>query len=195
MPRNTVKVSRTRTTIAQKSPRGDPDSGPSGFARERIPPELIKEKLRLAPQEIDKQVPKFIRDLESELKKILPNQLREMAKTSHLNALRKDISPEVRTRRYQELEFSLRNIDALHRLILGDSGVIFHIEKTNSFKPFVDKDDVVVAAILPVSPERARRRDHMSSTLMHFVLQLRVVHWNFSYRLKAQSKMKTLWFK
>jgi hypothetical protein len=37
-------------------------------------------------------------------------------------------------------------------LILGDSAVIFHVEGTRSFKPFADKDDVVVAAMLPVNP-------------------------------------------
>jgi hypothetical protein len=47
---------------------------------------------------------------------------------------------------------SIIKLKTQNGLILLDSAVIFHIEGTYSFKPFVDKDDVVVAAMLPVSP-------------------------------------------
>jgi hypothetical protein len=99
-------------------------------------------------------IPRMTDELERQLKPILPQKLREAAKKAHLNALRKSISPEIRIEQYQQLNFCIQAVRA-NNLILGDCGVAFHIERTDAIRPFVDKDEVVIAAILPVAPSRA----------------------------------------
>jgi hypothetical protein len=39
-------------------------------------------------------------------------------------------------------------------MVLGDSAVIFLVEQTGAFKPFLDKEDIPRAVFLPVSSSR-----------------------------------------
>jgi hypothetical protein len=88
------------------------------------------------------------------LKAILPAKLQLAAKQGHLNALERDVAPEPRTQQYQKLKFDVRYA-ANQSFVLGDSAAVFHLEDAQrSFKPFVDKDDKVLAAILPISSNR-----------------------------------------
>lgn len=88
------------------------------------------------------------------VKAALPKTLADASKTGHLNALEKSIAPDVRVAKYQRLTFSVVHMPT-EDLILGDCGVIFHVSGSKTFKSFSEKDDDIIAAILPVTANRA----------------------------------------
>jgi hypothetical protein len=90
--------------------------------------------------------------LAEELRSVLPKIFNEAAKSGHIRALKQAVSPEVRTEWYKDLTYSL--VDADDHLILGDSAVLFHIEGTKPYKAFLEKQDILDAVFLPLSPRR-----------------------------------------
>jgi hypothetical protein len=87
------------------------------------------------------------------IEQVVKPKLRDIVKSAHLNALEKSISPEIRAQQYQQLTFRLVEIVS-NDLLLGDSAVLFHVKGPRNFKPFLDKDDIIVAVFLPLSPNR-----------------------------------------
>lgn len=88
------------------------------------------------------------------VKAMLPQTLAAASKTGHLNALAKSIAPDLRVEEYQRLIFSVVHVPT-EDLILGDCGVIFHVSGSKAFKAFSEKKDDIIAAILPITPDRA----------------------------------------
>ena len=106
------------------------------------------------------------------LRILLPATFKEGAKLGQINALRRSIAPEIRVEVYRRLKFTVEEVTDAN-MILGDSAVIFLVE-TNTYKPFLDKNDVVQALFLPVSSSRvvvgSRERFTFSSNeLQHHV--------------------------
>jgi len=87
------------------------------------------------------------------LKTVLPPKLEEAAKQAQQNALKRSIAPGVRAQQYQQLAF--RNVEIPSaNLLLGDSAVVFHVSGSRAFKPFLDKEDNIVAVLLPIAADR-----------------------------------------
>ena len=83
----------------------------------------------------------------------LPDILARAAKKGQVDALVKSIAPPMRVAQYDELTFALVDVPS-NDLILGDCGVFFHVAGSRPFKSFSEKQDEVLAAVLPVSPNR-----------------------------------------
>ncbi|MGY2286713.1 DUF4238 domain-containing protein [Pseudomonas gingeri] len=75
------------------------------------------------------------------------------AKSGHLQSLANEISSSARTDRYKELNFSIIN-HPNESLILGDSILLFEIDGTRKFTPFLDKKDKLISVILPLSSKK-----------------------------------------
>lgn len=84
----------------------------------------------------------------------LPDRFRDAAKVGHIRALEREVAPAQKAAIFSTLQFQVcRFPDA--SLLLGDSMVVFHVRGERSFKPFLEKDDELVAAILPIAADAA----------------------------------------
>jgi hypothetical protein len=80
-------------------------------------------------------------------------RLQEAVRNAHRDALRRSTSPEIRVQQYQALRFEVVEFPS-NDLVLGDSAVLFQVSGPRPFKPFLDKDDQLNAALLPLSANR-----------------------------------------
>lgn len=114
--------------------------------------DLIMEQARieiLRPQ-MKVMVPAFNAALRSQL----PNKLKDIAKSSHIRALKKFPAPEARAQRYERLVYSV--VEAADcPLILGDSMMVFLVNGPRPYNAFLDADDIVSGVILPLSSATA----------------------------------------
>jgi len=99
------------------------------------------------------QLKPTIRHTAAYMRVILPKKLEKAAKTGHIKALKKSVSPEVRIKRYKDLMYKLVDVPE-NDLILGDSVILYHIEGPRPYKAFVDKDDYLIGVILPLTSRR-----------------------------------------
>jgi len=83
----------------------------------------------------------------------LPETLRRAVKGAHIQALQKTIAPDVRAQWYEQLTFEIAEVST-NDMILGDSAVLFQVDGPKQFKPAAEKGDVIVAAFLPLAPDR-----------------------------------------
>jgi hypothetical protein len=109
-------------------------------------------------REANKSIPGMVRSpqvqsMAAQLRSLLSLAMKEGAKLGHLNALRKSLSPHVRIDLYAPLQFWVEEVPA-QNVILGDSGVFFRVDRDDKFKPFVDKNVNVIAALMPISSSR-----------------------------------------
>lgn len=110
--------------------------------------------LRQAERSFREYLRPILPALITQLRARLPQALRESAKSGHLRALRKAVSPEAGVRRYKKLVFSSVESPGAS-LILGDAPVLFRVQGSRSYKAFLDKGAPFDAVILPIAPERA----------------------------------------
>lgn len=141
--------------------RSDPsilrESFSKELAKQGLPPALLQPLIQLSAP----LLPAFMVQLRPELPKLaealrssLPKTLKDAAKSGHISALKKAISPETRIQRYENLAYSV--VEASDSpLILGDSAVLFRVQGPRPYKAFLDKDDVLNAVVLPLSSTRA----------------------------------------
>jgi hypothetical protein len=87
------------------------------------------------------------------LRTVLRSKLEQAAKQAQQNALKQDIAPEVRAKQYQQLSFQNVKLPS-DDLLLGDSAVVFHVSGDRALKPFLDKEDEIVAVLLPIAANR-----------------------------------------
>jgi Protein of unknown function (DUF4238) len=133
---------------------------------EQIAKDSLQEKglpesgYRLLAETVAQHLPQLVQALAVELDQVkgkvieaLPKTLGDSIKNSHINALRQAISPKFRTQQYERLPFNVEHI-AEANMILGDCGTLFHVQGSKPFKAVTDKNDVITAAILPISPSR-----------------------------------------
>jgi len=87
------------------------------------------------------------------MRSVFPKQLTKAVKSGHIKALKKGVSPKVRIQRYKDFTYEIVDVREAC-LILGDSAILFHVEGPKPYKAFVDKDDVLNAVVLPLTPSR-----------------------------------------
>lgn len=84
------------------------------------------------------------------LKNIFPKEsLSDIIKRSHINSLKKSISPKIRINFYKEFDYYVREFSPKN-LILGDSPVLFKVDKEKPYCTFTDKDTEIHAIFLPL---------------------------------------------
>jgi hypothetical protein len=119
----------------------------------------------LAPK-MAKQTAKMIANMPDDLliatfwEPLLPNirdavksRLAESIKKAHVDALRGSVAPDVRAQQYRHLGFTIVEVGS-NDLVLGDAAVVFQVEQGSHWKPFLNKDDDVLGAYLPVTPNK-----------------------------------------
>jgi hypothetical protein len=134
-------VQTARTTLREKGL--SEDEAESLAAR-------VKQNLPAAMEELTPDVTRALANLRA----FLPQALAHASKTGHINALAKSIAPDPRVAGYQRLNFSIVTVPT-EGLILGDCGVIFQVSGSKAFKSFSEKGDDIIAAILPITENRA----------------------------------------
>ena len=87
----------------------------------------------------------------AELRRVLPGKLSEAMKSGHIRALKENTPPKVRIQQYKELAYNILSVET-DSLILGDSAVLFHVDGPKPYKVLLEKDDVLRAVFLPLSP-------------------------------------------
>jgi hypothetical protein len=78
--------------------------------------------------------------------------LETAARNAQLRVLDQGLSPAPKTDEYRQLLFSVQSTP--RELVLGDSMVLFEVAAERSFTPFRSGDDQLLAAYLPLSPNR-----------------------------------------
>lgn len=132
--------------------------------------------------QIRPELPKLAQAVRS----ILPKILDDAAKSGHIRALKKAISPEIRTRRYDSLSYAI--VDATDdNLILGDSEVLFHVEGSRPYKAFLDKDDVLKAVFLPLTPRKALVGTRKGFSVLPPGLRQALAHCSLEYFIAAEN--------
>jgi hypothetical protein len=119
---------------------------------ESLMPSVV-ETMRQQLPAVTKELPFLMPLLTASIKPRIRQALKEGIKRGHLKALRKSIAPDVRIERYAGLRFFVTEARGAD-LILPDCGVVFRVAESDVLKPFIDKDDSIVAAILPITPNR-----------------------------------------
>lgn len=113
---------------------------------------ILEDDSPLLPALIEQLKP-TLPQLAAYLRSVLPKTLRAAAKSGHIKALKKGVSPEVKIQRYKDLTYEVVDVQE-GGLILGDSALLFHVEGSKPYKAFVDKDDGLNAVILPLTSTR-----------------------------------------
>lgn len=103
-------------------------------------------------------------ELATLLRHKLPNMARDAAKSGHIKALKKGVSPEVRIEQYRELSYTILETPDVS-LILGDSPVIFQIDAPRSYKTLWEKKDILKGVFLPLTPQRVLVGAHSRSDI------------------------------
>lgn len=83
----------------------------------------------------------------------LKNSLPETVRNSHVKVFATSTAPSPRAKRFVSLQYEIKDFEPAN-LPLGDSMVLFLVKGERSFKPFLDKNDVLLAVILPLSKEQ-----------------------------------------
>lgn len=118
-----------------------------------LPQEAIPMLMRLRGLLIERAMPSMVEQMAqmaAYFRAEMPTKLKEASKSGHIKALTQTIAPNVKVYRYETLNFKVE-VSEETGLPLGDSAVLFHVDAAREFKPFIEKDDVLVAVILPIS--------------------------------------------
>ncbi|CAH0144075.1 DUF4238 domain-containing protein [Pseudomonas brassicacearum] len=122
-----------------------------------------------------------------ERRNTMPDLIAKAIKDGHIRLLNQSISPEKRASRYTNLKYSLQNYPA-NDLPLGDSMTLFHVNGERKFKPFLDKEDKLISAILPLSPNQYLiGSTSESKTVQYPSLALEVARCSFAYFISSRN--------
>lgn len=116
---------------------------------------LPKARAALAPL-IEQQIPEMTLNMSLMMKHLLenlPTLFNNSAKSGHVKALTKSHTPPIKVSIYEKLNFQIIDTGGI-KIPLGDSGVIFNTECDREFKPYFEKGNKLLAAILPISTDR-----------------------------------------
>jgi hypothetical protein len=144
----------------EKSLRANPSMLREEFSKELtrrgLPLELLDTLITITtpiiPNMIEQQKSTFPA-MAAQLRKLVPDALKQAAKTGHIRALKKSIAPEPKFDRYKALFYSIEAATD-SPLILGDSIVVFSVEGEKPFKSYLDKDDFLNAVYLPLGLDK-----------------------------------------
>lgn len=142
----------------QRKIRQDPslmrDAMSEELRKRGIPQTLLPQVMELSAPLLERAMPGLLSQLPvmaEYLRATMPSKLKGAVKAGHIKGLNRTLAPEVKVRHYSNLSYRLVH-SAEASLPLGDSAVLFHVEGERAFKPFFEKDDILRAVLLPVSP-------------------------------------------
>jgi|SRR5882672_2106915 len=111
--------------------------------------ELVKPHISVFIESLRPTFPAFA----SKLRAVLPEVFADAARRGHVKVLTDSVAPKARIDNLMKLSYSI--VDGPdHHFVLGDSAVFYFTSGKRPYKPFLDKDDLVTAAILPLSHKR-----------------------------------------
>ena len=113
---------------------------------------ILENNSSLLPALIEQMKP-TLRPFAAYLRSELPSRLRNAAKSGHIRALKKGVSPEIKMGLYKDLQYAVADVRE-RSLILGDSAILFHVDGSKPYKTFIEKDDVLNAVVLPLTASR-----------------------------------------
>ena len=126
-------------------------------AEQQCPPAVLEMVLGLAPvllPELMRQlIPRMLLNFIASVRKQFPQYLAEAVKRGHVRSLKEAIAPEKRAQQYQSLNYFVVE-EHPPRFILGDSVVLFNIDRPRPYRAFLDKDDRINKVFVPVSSTR-----------------------------------------
>jgi len=142
----------------QRKTKQDPslmrDAMSEELKKHGLPQTMLPQVMQLSAPLLEQAMPNLLSQMPAiaeHLRAIMPSKLKGAAKSGHIKALNKTLAPEVKVRLYVNLNYRLVH-SAEASFPLGDSVVLFHIEGERAFKPFFEKDDILKAVLLPISP-------------------------------------------
>lgn len=97
--------------------------------------------------EFDNEANEFIKDVFEQLKKTVPDSIRD----GHIRSLKQATVPDTRIKLFREFEWQLQDCD--FDVVLGDSGVIFKSLRHDRFVISTEFDDIA-AVVLPISQNK-----------------------------------------
>jgi hypothetical protein len=173
--------------------RSDPsvlrESFSKELAKQGFPPSLLQPLIQLSTP----LLPAFMAQFRPELAKLtealrssLPKMLHDATKSGHISALKKEISPETRIRRYDNLAYSVVE-NSGSPLILGDSAVLFRVQGPRAYKAFLDKDDVLIQVVLPLGSTRALVGAHEGVGVLPPDLRQALARCSLEYFIAAEN--------
>ncbi|RUO44491.1 DUF4238 domain-containing protein [Idiomarina aquatica] len=112
--------------------------------------ELIRPQLGPFMKENATQIAQNFR---SEVLNLSPKRLLDSIKTGHLSGLRESLVPAHKAIRYETLNYSIITSEQVS-IPLGDSMLVFKVSGSRTYKPFLDKEDQLLAILLPLTPSR-----------------------------------------
>ena len=152
-----IKDDEFFTDWAIKKIRNNPEMIRSSLTRELKSQQLSQESLDLVTElSIQYLVPSIIHlnkskfgELAETLKPLLMEKLVQGVKSGHIKGLRQDSAPEVKIQIFENLTYKVHALSG-DPLILGDSILIFHIDRPRSYKTFLEKEDELKCVYIPL---------------------------------------------
>lgn len=105
---------------------------------------------------ISEKIPEMTENMRNLMRCISLNTstfMEKSAKSGHIKALLNTHTPPIKVSEYEKLSYQVLSTRDF-KIPLGDSGVIFNIEGEQAFKPYCDKDNNLLAVVLPISSTR-----------------------------------------
>lgn len=154
-----------------------------------LPKELFEPMLKLAtfmgPILIDQQKSEFSR-LATTLRPMLQKQLEQSVKSGHIRALKQSVIPKLRVKFYEDLTYSILS-HTTEPLFLGDSIVLFHVDKPRSYKSVLEADDILKAVYLPIDSEKVLVGTQQGFTATHFDLRKEIARCSLEYFIATEN--------
>lgn len=105
---------------------------------------------------LEKGFRKFIPNIDNfilQFKNQIKNNLDEIIKKSHINAMTENLIPNWKIEEYSSLKYKI--IELKNNIPLSDSAVLFHVDNPNrQYKPLFEKGDNLIAIILPITKNK-----------------------------------------
>ena len=115
-----------------------------------------------------------------------------LVRQSHVRILNQSIAPHLRAQRFIPLHYSVETF-APNNLPLGDLIVLFRVNGERAFKPFLDKDDELVAVILPLAQDRYLLGSSLASNSnLGFDLPAEIACCSLEYFISGHNDEKTI---
>ena len=118
--------------------------------KRNLPPEFahvlearLPGEIRRTQDERDKEI--------SMLRPLVASEIRRVAKTAHIKALRESTSPPKRSERLSSLTYDVVFVED-ERLILGDAAVLFRMDGPKQYRNVVQGSDRLLNVYLPLAP-------------------------------------------
>lgn len=108
--------------------------------------------LRSLSQTIPSLTNRLLPDIVNRIRADTPKMLATAAKTGHIRALTKTLSPTLKANLYATMKYRLIKFQT-ETIPLGDSILVFLMEGERTYKPFCDKGDSIQAVFLPVASD------------------------------------------